>query len=184
LLDIGCSGISDNITASIISGHGIENSELKIIAEGVGGVQGANYQWQTAINDTDDWQAILNAESKILPTTIDTVAGNIVYYRLKVVCTDTQTTYYSNEINLPIYCVPTTTSFYESITAINVSDINYATTTNAKYYFPSASIAGNLTAGETYAFTATGNNNYAQDQIKVWIDFNSNGSFEDAGELV
>src|SRR5690606_647073 len=145
---------------------------------------GVNYQWQKAINDTDDWQDILNADSKILTTTIDTVAGNIVYYRLKVVCTDTQTTYYSNEINLPIYCVTTTTSFYESITAINVSDINYATTTNAKYYFPSASIAGNLTAGETYAFTATGNNNYAQDQIKVWIDFNSNGSFEDAGELV
>src|SRR5690606_30955881 len=146
LLDIGCSGISDNITASIISGHGIENSELKIIAEGVEGVQGVNYQWQKAINDTDDWQDILNADSKILTTTIDTVAGNIVYYRLKVVCTDTQTTYYSNEIILPIYCVPTITQFrHESITNINVSDINHAATTFVTYYFPSPSIAGNLT---------------------------------------
>src|SRR5690606_33291800 len=184
IIDIGCSGISNNITASLISGNGNQGSTISITAQGVEGVQGVNYQWQKAVNNTNDWQDIINANSKILTTTIDTPAGTVLYYRLKVVCTETQVEYYSNEITLPIYCVPTITGYrHESITNINISDITYATTAIPTYYF-SSSIAGNLTAGETYAFNATGNQNYPQDEIRVWVDFNKNGSFEDNGELL
>src|SRR5690606_14998044 len=33
-------------------------------------------------------------------------------------------------------------------------------------------------------FNATGNQDYSQDEIRIWIDYNKNGSFEDDGEFV
>jgi hypothetical protein len=41
---------------------------------------------------------------------------------------------------------------------------------------------GGYGAGETYDFTAT--HNFGSQRVKIWIDFDGNGSFEDSGELV
>jgi hypothetical protein len=184
ITDLNCEGISDNIIASMASGSGAENSQLALTATGVQGVQGINYQWQKSVNNTSDWEDITNATTKNLTTTIQEVAGNTVYYRLKVVCIETQSTHYSQEVPVIIHCIPTTTLFvHERINNITLSDINYSNISSATYVnIPQ--VAGNLTAGETYPFSAIGSLDYPQDELRVWIDYNKNGSFEDEGELV
>src|SRR5690606_6711171 len=184
ITDLNCEGISDNIIASIVSGSFEQNSQLTLTAEGVQGVQGINYQWQKSINNTNDWQDIANANTRTSTITIQESAGNTVYYRLKVTCIETQVTSYSQEIPVIIqYCVPVINSVHETITNISVADINYNNTLSTSY-INNSQIAGNLTAGETYTFTATGSENYSDDRISVWVDFNLNGSFDDEGELL
>ncbi|HMT97724.1 MAG TPA: GEVED domain-containing protein, partial [Ferruginibacter sp.] len=45
-------------------------------------------------------------------------------------------------------------------------------------------VTGNVTAGQTYAFSASAATTYANDQVMVWIDVNQDNDFDDASELV
>src|SRR5690554_6560112 len=49
-------------------------------------------------------------------------------------------------------------------------------------YTGDASLQADLEAGETYSFSAT--HGADRQYLRIWIDFDGNGSFEDAGELV
>src|SRR5690606_25615195 len=71
----------------------------------------------------------------------------------------------------------------ERINNITLSDINFINTVSTPYV-NNSQVIGNLTAGESYDFNATGNQDYSQDEIRIWIDYNKNGSFEDDGEFV
>jgi len=74
---------------------------------------------------------------------------------------------------------------FEKISNVTLTGagINNNSTSNAGYENFTA-IAGNVTAGQTYAFSASAATTFADDQVFVWIDCNQDGDFDDAGELV
>jgi|GEM_PF-3273751 len=61
--------------------------------------------------------------------------------------------------------------------------INNPSTSTAGYE-DFTSVIGEVERESTYHFTATATTSYASDQIIVWIDFNQDGDFDDAGEQV
>ena len=81
-----------------------------------------------------------------------------------------------------LYCAAgaTSTSF-EKINNVTIGGINNNSTSNAGYE-DFTSISTTLFQGQQYQFTASSTSNYSSDQVLVWIDFNQNGSFTDAGE--
>lgn len=94
-------------------------------------------------------------------------------------------TVYSFTTMAPTYCTAgaTSTSF-EKISNVTFANINQNSTATAGYEDFTSTI-GNVTAGQTYTFTAsfTGTS-YDQDHVLVWIDFNNDKDFNDAGEQV
>ena len=70
----------------------------------------------------------------------------------------------------------------ESISSVVFADIsNNSTSTDG--YEDFTSVVGHVNAGQTYNFSAVGPSN-SGDQVLVWIDFNQDGDFDDAGEQV
>ena len=94
-------------------------------------------------------------------------------------------TIYSFTTMAPTYCTAgaTSTSF-EKISNVTFSNINNSSTSGAGYE-DFTSVVGNVTAGETYNFTAsfTGTS-YDADHVLVWIDLNNDKDFNDPGEQV
>lgn len=83
------------------------------------------------------------------------------------------------------YCSAGATSTgFEKISNVTFADINKNSTSTAGYE-DFTTVTGNVTAGQTYPFSAsfTGTS-YSDDQVLVWIDFNKDGDFDDAGEQV
>ena len=74
---------------------------------------------------------------------------------------------------------------FEKISNITLtgSGINNNSTSVAGYE-DFTSVTGNVTAGQTYAFSSSAATTFADDQVMVWIDFNQDADFNDAGELV
>ena len=72
----------------------------------------------------------------------------------------------------------------ERISNVTFANINRNSTGTAGYEDFTATV-GDVTAGQSYSFSAshTGNT-YSSDQVLVWIDFNKDGDFDDAGEQV
>ncbi|SKB72437.1 Por secretion system C-terminal sorting domain-containing protein [Soonwooa buanensis] len=83
------------------------------------------------------------------------------------------------------YCTATAgNATFESISNVTFADINKSSTSTAGYE-DFTSVVGNVTKGTSYDFTAkfTGTS-YDTDQVLVWIDYNKDGDFDDAGEQV
>jgi len=74
---------------------------------------------------------------------------------------------------------------FEKISNVTLtgSGINNNSTSVAGYE-DFTSVTGNVTAGQTYAFSSSAATTFADDQVMVWIDFNQDADFNDAGELV
>lgn len=73
---------------------------------------------------------------------------------------------------------------YEKISNVTFADINQSSTAEVGYEDFTA-VKGNVTAGQSYTFTAKySSTSYSTDQLIVWIDFNQDKDFDDAGEMV
>lgn len=94
-------------------------------------------------------------------------------------------TIYSFTTADPSYCTAgaTSTSF-EKISNVTFANINNNSTSTAGYEDFTA-VVGNVIKGTPYTFTAsfTGTS-YVEDQVLVWVDFNGDKDFDDAGEKV
>ncbi|RRQ45513.1 GEVED domain-containing protein [Chryseobacterium sp. SC28] len=92
---------------------------------------------------------------------------------------------YSFTTMAPVYCsAGTTATSWEKISNVTFADINNNSTSSAGYE-DFTSIVGNVTAGSTYPFSASySGTSYPVDQVIVWIDFNNDKDFYDAGEQV
>ncbi len=69
---------------------------------------------------------------------------------------------------------------YEHITNVNFNTI--ANTSNATNYSDFTGMSTDVEQGQTYNLSVSYSNAYASDQVKMWIDFNQNATFSDAGE--
>ena len=94
----------------------------------------------------------------------------------------------SNSITMSItgvitYCsATTTTTTYERITNVTIGSINN-TSANSSYTNYSA-LSTNVAIGTSYPITITIGGAYTTDRVIVFVDWNNNGLFTDAGETV
>ncbi|MBV6879922.1 GEVED domain-containing protein [Epilithonimonas ginsengisoli] len=153
-----------------------------------------------------DWDAIADAtyilrykkatdtnwtEVNNLTTNAYTIAGLTLNtaYNLSVaaICTGTVGTYATADFTTAgiNYCTAgaTSTSF-EKISNVTFATINNSSTSTSGYE-DFTTVIGNISKGQAYPFSATfSGTSYTDDQVLVWIDFNQDGDFDDAGELV
>ena len=79
------------------------------------------------------------------------------------------------------YCVAQSNSTsYEHFTNVTFGDIN--NTSGASNYSNFTLFSTDVNQGQSYDLSVSYSDDYASDQVKIWIDFNGNASFEDAGE--
>ena len=119
---------------------------------------------------------------------IELLEGTAYEVQVAAVCSGT-TGAYSASANftttVPTYCTAgATNTSYEKISNVTFADINKNSTATAGYEDFTATV-GNVSQGTTYAFSAsfTGTS-FAADEVRVWIDFNNDKDFDDAGEAV
>ncbi len=79
----------------------------------------------------------------------------------------------------PTYCEAGATSTqFEKISNVTFANINNNSTSTAGYE-DFTSVVGDVTAGNTYAFSANAAQSFSSDQLIVWIDFNQDKTFSD-----
>ena len=71
----------------------------------------------------------------------------------------------------------------EYISNVTLNTLNNSSGSST-YHDYTALAATSLQQGQSYTITITNGHGYSSDLVKVYIDYNQNGSFEDAGELV
>jgi GEVED domain/Secretion system C-terminal sorting domain len=71
---------------------------------------------------------------------------------------------------------------YEYISNVSIGTIN--NTSTASNYTDYTNQVSNITIGQATAFSVSIGNGYSSDAIHVWVDWNQNGLFTDAGENV
>jgi len=115
------------------------------------------------------------------------VEGTAYEVQVAAVCSGTTGSYTASAnftTLVPTYCTAgaTSTSF-EKISNVTFANINNNSTSTAGYEDFTSKI-GNVNKGETYNFSAsfTGTS-YSSDEVRVWIDWNGDKDFDDAGEL-
>lgn len=95
--------------------------------------------------------------------------------------TETKTAYIT--VTAPTYCdAGSSSAAYEYISNVTVSNIN--NTSAASTYTNYTTQTANMTIGDAYPFTVSIANGYATDQVLIWIDWNQDGDFADAGETM
>jgi len=144
---------------------------------------GTTYQWQSSPNNST-WTNISGATSA---TRSVTSISTSTWYRCQA--TKCGVTVASTPLQMTTescYCTAgatNTQSQYEKIALITFNTINNASSSTAGYEDFTA-FSTSLEQGGSYVFTTTTSNSYVDDEMIVWIDFNHDLDFNDAGEKV
>lgn len=116
-------------------------------------------------------------------------AGTTYYYRVRAFNT-CGTTVDSNIITVTTtalsYCIPSGNGFFQDplgITNFSAGTINNTTVIEANNYGDYTSLSTNVFVGATLPFSVTLRTGYGY-STNVWVDWNNDGDFIDAGELV
>ena len=153
------------------------NLSLQNAATGLG----VTYQWQSGPSATGPWTNIAGATNSTL-TRSQTVA---TYYRAVVTCSGNSGI--SNPVFVDLltcYCpAGATSTAFEKIGRVVFSTINNPSTSTAGYEDFTA-ISAPVFQGANMPMTVTISGGFAADRVLVWIDFNKDFDFDDAGELV
>jgi PKD repeat protein len=99
--------------------------------------------------------------------------------------TETKTAYITVQVEPLVYCTSQGSNYsYEWIENATIGDID--NTSGAAGYTDFTSITGNLTAGENFSVSLTPgfSGTVYTEHWKIYIDYNIDGDFEDAGEQV
>lgn len=94
---------------------------------------------------------------------------------------------YSFETNETDYCsAGTTKPYFNIINNVTFADINNnSSSLLIEGYQDFTSVTGNVSLGQTYAFSASGSRpDFDSHELLVWIDFNNDFDFDDVGEKV
>ena len=201
---VNCSGAPNNGVAAISTASGCPNASFILSATNFSFGTGISYQWQSAPTATGPWTNITGATS----TTYTTSTASTLFYRLNTTCLFSATSSQSNvvsytatggscqcgpyPINAPLY------NYYNDITNVTIGGINNNSTCATVAPGPGSSLnlysnytssvgSANLQQGQlaTFSLTSTGcvfgtGSNFFQ----IYIDYNADGDFLDAGELV
>lgn len=150
---------------------------------------GISYQWQSASTLAGPYSNIAGATSSSYTTTL---TGD-TYYQCVVTCSGNPGTSAPVLVALTpssgCYCVAGSTDVdpnFEKIDRVEFGTLDNSSTSFAGYEnFTNLTPVADFEAGSSVPITITGNaNTYGGDKVRVWIDYNHNGNFTDAGELV
>lgn len=150
------------------------------------GGSGVTYQWQSS-TDNVTYTDIPGATLATLTTT----QSAATYYHLNVICGANTGVSTAIQVamapGLSCYCAAGSTDTdpaFEKIDLVEFGDLNNASTSFEGYEsFLALTPVPSYEAGSTTPITITGNaNTYGGDVVAVWIDYNHNGTFTDAGE--
>ncbi|MFC2114751.1 immunoglobulin-like domain-containing protein, partial [Bacteroidota bacterium] len=85
------------------------------------------------------------------------------------------------------YCIPSVLTLHQDmgISRVVCGDIDNSSESGIQGYNNYTNVAStNLIIGQNYDITVERNTNFNKVAIAVWVDYNNDGDFEDAGELV
>lgn len=151
---------------------------------------GVTYQWQSATALAGPYTNVAASGTGSSYTTTQTAA---TFYRVQVTCSGNTTASTPIQVlltpNSGCYCAAgstNTSTIFEKIANVTFGTLNNSSTSFVGYENFTALIpVASFVAGATVPITVTGNaNTYNGDFVRVWIDFNQNGNFTDAGEQV
>jgi subtilisin-like proprotein convertase family protein len=179
-----CSGTPNpgNTIASVGTVCPLVNFTLSLQNPTLG--SGVSYQWQSASASAGPYTNISGATNSTLTTTLTATT----FYRAIVTCSGSPGTSTPVQVTLnaagSCYCVAGANSTaFEKISRVEFNTINNPSTSTAGYENFTA-ISTTLVKGQVAPITVTISGGFAEDEVRVWIDFNQNGNFTDAGELV
>ena len=200
-----CSGIPNAGTATISSPSGCVGASLTLSATGLTISGGIAYQWQSSPNGTT-WTNIPGATAA---TYVFTSVSGLTYYRLTTTCSNsvssasTNVVSYNGNITNNCSCLAygassATTTADEEILNVTLGTLNNSSNcstlaggsgsiTNRYSNYTGIVTAPDLMQGVAYPMSLTLGycGTYAYSNVaSVYIDFNQNGSFADAGENV
>ena len=201
---VNCSGAPNNGVAAISTASGCPNASFILSATNFTFGTGISYQWQSAPTATGPWTNVTGATN----TTLTTSAATTTFYRLNTTCLFSATSSQSNvvsytatggscqcgpyPINAPLY------NYYNDITNVTIGGINNTSTCATVAPGPGSALnlyanyttsvgSVNLQQGQlaTFSLTSTGCVfGTGQNFFQIYIDYNADGDFLDAGELV
>ena len=138
-----------------------------------------SWAW-TFTGGTPGTQTVQNPNG-IIYNTVGTYAVSLIATNAYGSDTETKTAYIT--VTSPTYCdAGSASAAYEYISNVTAVTINNNST--ASTYTDFTALSANMTIGDTYPFSVTIANSYTTDQVLIWIDWNMDGDFADAGENV
>jgi subtilisin-like proprotein convertase family protein len=143
---------------------------------------GVGYQWQSSPTGAPgSFTNITGATS----ATYTTSATATTWYQSVVTCGAASGTSTPVQVTVtPCYCTAGATSTtFEKISNVTFGTINNNSTSTAGYENFTA-LSTNAYIGATMPISVSISGGFAADQVRVWIDYNKDFDFDDAGELV
>ncbi|HLK97179.1 MAG TPA: GEVED domain-containing protein, partial [Hymenobacter sp.] len=189
-----CSGAPAVGTVTTAQNPVIVNANFILDLSGLAPASAYSYQWQASANNVS-WSDISGATS--VPLTTSQAANT--YYRVVVRCDSSGISVASNSLLVLTnnYCVPVYTSGTSSgdfITQVRIEDYtgnsvltqSSGATTVSPYYKDYTVLAANpnINAGSFFWLRVTPSTWTDLMAVHAWIDWNSDGDFDDAGEQV
>ncbi|MEY4486283.1 MAG: hypothetical protein RL440_814 [Bacteroidota bacterium] len=198
-----CSGTPNAGTATITAATGCPNQSITMTASGLSIGNGVSYQWQSAPSATGPWSNITGATG--LSYTTATTATT--YYRMVTACLYSASSNNSNVVSFTpsggqCQCgsYPANYSYYtydEEITNVTVGTLNNISTcsttapgpgsVNQRYSNYTGSVTGpSVNQGDlvNFSVTQTSCGGAYNNIFQIFVDFNQDGDFLDAGEFV
>lgn len=183
-----CSGAPTGGATVLSPTSGNPNSTVNGSVTGATTGSGLTYQWQYSDNGSAPWTDIVGQNTETLSTTAKSTLGTR-YYRRAITCAST-TSYstsviYTTQIT---YCTPSAVSSSYFIRRFSTTGGVANITNNGTGYTPggygnfTSQIASQVHLGTVnFSTQFDGSSTYG---LKIWIDWNQDGDFIDAGEEV
>jgi trimeric autotransporter adhesin len=155
-------------------------------------VSGAIYEVRYKLNSATTWTTVSTSTNSLNLTGL--VANSLYNVQVRSVCPNGTSSSFSSSYNLqtsnvvtpPAYCTSQSNSAVdENIARVQLGTINNSSTATSGYE-NFTSISTDLARGQSYTITITPRwrNTVYVEGYAVWIDYNGDGDFNDAGELV
>jgi hypothetical protein len=198
-----CSGTPNAGTATITASIGCPNQSITMNAAGLSIGNGISYQWQSAPSATGPWSNITGATGLSYTTATTTTT----HYRMVTSCLYSASSNNSNTVSFTpaggqCQCgsYPANYSYYtydEEITNVTVGTMNNGSTcattapgpgsVNQRYSNYTGSVSGpSVNQGDlvNFSVTQTSCGGAYGNIFQIFVDFNQDGDFLDAGEFV
>ncbi len=184
----GCTGVPTGGTVTVTPSEGPPSSTYSVSATGFTSALNITYLWQSNTNGAG-WVdiGIASATYSSLTGLISPALGTVIQYRLQVTCTNSSQSASSSIGTFTSgYCRPSGTngSYWISnfTTTSGITNINNTSTAGATGY-------SNFTAQTCSQFQGSAINlsistNTGTHYFYVWVDWNNDGDFIDAGEAI
>ena len=198
-----CAGTPNAGTATITAATGCPNQSITTTASGLSIGNGISYQWQSATSATGPWSNIAGATS----ISYTTATASTTFYRMVTACLYSASSNQSNVVSFTptggqCQCGSYPVAFASSTADEEISNVtvgtmnnssNCATTApgpgsiNSRYSNYTGSVVGpSVNQGDVVNFsvTQTSCGGAYTNIFQIFVDFNQDGDFLDAGEFV